>query len=226
MAEMTLQAKSRAEFGKGASRRIRRDGMVPAIVCGGSADNVPVALDPKQIYGVLRSEAGRNTILSLEVEGAGKSIVILKDWQVDPVNAAILHVDFQRIAMDKIIRVTVPIAIRGEAIGVKTGEGLLDLVVREVEVECLPRDIPERIECDVSGLALHDSIRVGDLPTPDKVEILAEADRIVAHVVVLRVEEEEAATEAEEGEAVPVEGADEGEPEVIAKGKKEEERGE
>ncbi len=225
MAEMTLNAKSRAEFGKSASRRIRRDGMVPAIVYGGSEDNVPLKVDPKEIYGVLRSEAGRNTILSLEVEGGGESNVILKDWQVDPVTETILHADFQRIAMDQVLRVTVPIAIRGEAIGVKTDEGLLDLVVREVEVECLPGDIPERIECDVSELRLHDSIRIGDLPSPDKVEILAEADRVVAHVVVLRAEEEEA-EEAEEGEVLPVEGADEGEPEVITKGKKEEEGGE
>ena len=225
MAEMTLTAKSRIEFGKGASKRMRRDGMVPAIVYGGPKDNVPVVLDPKQIHGVLRSEAGRNSILSLEVEGDVESNVILKDWQVDPVTEMILHADFQRIAMDKALRFTVPIAIRGEAIGVKAGDGLLDLVLREVEVECLPGDIPERIECDVSELQLHDSIRIGDLPVPDKVEILVEADRVVAHVVALRVEEEEAA-EAEEGEVLPVEGADEGEPEVIAKGKKEEEGGE
>jgi large subunit ribosomal protein L25 len=224
MAEMTLNVQSRAEFGKSASKRIRRDGMVPAIVYGGSEDNVPVKVDPKEIYGVLRSEAGRNTILSLEVEGGGSS-VILKDWQVDPVTETILHADFQRIAMDKVLRVTVPIAIRGEAIGVKAGEGLLDLVLREVDVECLPGDIPERIECDVSELRLHDNIRIGDLPFPDNVEILAEADRVVAHVVALRAEEEEAA-EAEEGEVLPVEGADEGEPEVLTKGKKEEEGGE
>jgi len=225
MAEITLHAKSRTEFGKGASRRIRHGGMVPAIVYGRSEDNIPVSLDPKQIYGVLRSEAGRNTILNLEVEGGGKSDVILKDWQVDPVSETILHADFQRIAMDKLLRVTVPIAIRGEAIGVKTDEGILELILREVEVECLPGDIPERIECDVSALALHDSIRIGELPSPDKVEILAEADRVVAHVVSVKIEEEEVA-EAEEGEAIPIEGADEGEPEVISKGKKEEEGGE
>ena len=198
--------------------------MVPAIVYGGSADSVSVTLDPKEIFKLLRSQAGRNTILSLAIEGGRPDNVILKDLQVDPVKENILHADFQRIAMDQTLKVTVPIAIRGDAKGVKTEGGLLDVVMREIEVECLPADIPERIECDVSELEMHESLRIRDLPTLKNVEVLEDADRVIVHVVTVREEEEEAPVEGEEAEVV-AEGA-EGEPEVIAKGKKEEEEGE
>lgn len=223
MAEMTVKVRSRAEFGKSASKRIRRTGLVPAVVYGGAEGSVPVSIDPKMIYKLLRSEAGRNTILTLAVDGGSDSKVILKDWQVDPVRENILHADFQRIAMDQVLRVNIPIAIRGEAIGVKTEGGLLDLVLREIEVECLPKDIPERIECDVSELAMNESIRVSGLPLPESVELITDASRVVAHVVTLRVEEEEQAeVEGEEGEIAAAE-TGEAEPEVITKGKKEEE---
>ena len=142
---------------------------------------------------------------------------------VDPVLETILHADFQRIAMDKILRVTIPILVRGEAIGVKAEDGLLDMVMREVGAECLPADIPERIECDVTDLHLHESIRVRDLPVPKGVTILDQPDSVVAHVVIMRAEEEEVAAEGEEVEGVEAEA--EGEPEVLAKGKKEEEAG-
>ena len=221
---MKVQAKARSDFGSGASKRIRRSGMVPAIVYGGSADSVSVTLDPKEIFKLLRSQAGRNTILSLAIEGGRPDNVILKDLQVDPVKENILHADFQRIAMDQTLKVTVPIAIRGDAKGVKTEGGLLDVVMREIEVECLPADIPERIECDVSELEMHESLRIRDLPTLKNVEVLEDADRVIVHVVTVREEEEEAPVEGEEAEVV-AEGA-EGEPEVIAKGKKEEEEGE
>ncbi len=224
MAEMKVQAKARSDFGSGASKRLRRSGMVPAIVYGGSADSVSVTLDPKEIFKLLRSQAGRNTILSLAIEGGSPDNVILKDLQVDPVKENILHADFQRIAMDQILKVTVPIAIRGDAKGVKTEGGLLDVVMREIEVECLPADIPERIVCDVSELEMHESLRIRDLPTLKNVEVLEDADRVIVHVVAVREEEEEAPVEGEEAEVV-AEGA-EGEPEVIAKGKKEEEKGE
>ena len=224
MAEMKVKATPRSDFGGGASKRIRRNGMVPAIVCGGSADSVSVTLDPKEILKLLRSEAGRNTILNLAIEGGRTDKVILKDWQVDPVKENILHADFQRIALDQTLKVTVPIAIRGEAVGVKTEGGLLEIVMREIEMECLPADIPERIECDVSELEMHESLRVRDLPTFENVEVLEDADRVIVHVVAVREEEEEAPVEGEEAEVV-AESA-EGEPEVIAKGKKEGEEGE
>ena len=225
MAEMTLSALSRTEFGSSASRRIRRDGMVPGIVYGGSGDNIPVTVSPRDLTRLLRSHAGRNTILNLHIEGSGADSVILKDWQVDPVSEAILHADFQRIAMDKPLRVTVPIVMRGTAQGVKTEGGLLEVVMRDVEVECLPSDIPDSIECDVTELELHQSIRVEGLPALDNVRVLADPDQVVVHVMALRAEAEEEA--AAEGEA-EVEAAPEGEgaePEVMARGKKEEDEG-
>ena len=227
MAEMKVEAKARSEFGSGASKRIRRSGLVPAIVYGGSGETVTFAIDPKEIFRLLKSEAGRNTILNLKIDGGGADDVILKNWQVDPVTESILHADFQRIAMDQTLKVMVPISIRGEAVGIKTEGGLLDVVVREIEVECLPADIPDLIECDVSELQMHESLRVRDLPSLDRVEVLEDADRVVVHVVPLRAEEEEevAPEEGEELEGAVAEG-EEGEPEVMAKGKKEEEEGE
>jgi large subunit ribosomal protein L25 len=223
---ITVNAKTRSEFGSGASKRIRRSGLVPAVVYGGSRETVPVTLDPKEIFRLLRSESGRNTILNLKVEGGDTDNAILKDWQVDPVKETILHADFQRVAMDQVLKVTVPIVIRGEAIGIKTEGGLLDVVVREIEVECLPADIPEHFECDVSELHMHESLRVRNLPVLERVEILEDGDRVVVHVVPLREEEEEAATVPAEGEDVV--GAPEGEDgaEVEAKSTKEEGEGE
>lgn len=225
MAEMTLSAEPRTEFGSASARRIRRSGRVPAIVYGGAGASAPVSLDPREIIRVLRSEAGRNTIVSLQIEGSATDSVILKDWQVDPVRETILHADFQRIAMDQMLTLTVPVSVHGEAYGVKTDGGLLDVVLREIEVQCLPADIPERIECDVTSLKMHESIRVRDLPPIERVTILEDADRVIVHVVSVK-EEEVAAAEEEEGvEAVSGEGA-EGEPEVMARGKKEDEEGE
>jgi large subunit ribosomal protein L25 len=223
MPDVKLSAKSRSERGSGASKRIRRDGMVPAIVYGGAAPAVSVTVDPRVIYRLLRSEAGRNTILSLDVDGDAADSVILKDWQVDPVRDTLLHADFQRIAMDQLLKLTVPIAFRGEAYGVKTEGGLLDVVLREIEVECLPRDIPERFEFDVSELKMNESVRVRDLPPIEGVKVLEEPDRVLVHVVAVREEVEPTAeaVEGEEAEVVTPEG--EAEPEVIAKGKKEEE---
>ena len=227
MADRTIvNAKARSDFGSGASKRIRRIGLVPAVVYGGSGESVTVSLDPKDIFRLLRSEAGRNTILDLKIEGGDSDNVILKDWQVDPVKETILHADFQRVAMDQTLKVTVPIVIRGEAIGIKTEGGLLDVVVREIEVECLPADIPEQIECDVTELHMHESLRVRDLPAQERVEILEDGDRVVVHVVPLRAEEEEAVpAEGEAVEGVPGGEAD-GPEEVPAKGKKEEGEGE
>jgi large subunit ribosomal protein L25 len=225
MAEMTLNAEVRSDFGSAASRRIRRDGRVPANVYGGNEDNIAVTVDPKEIIRVLRSEAGRNTIVSLEVPGTETRSVILRDWQVDPVRETILHADFQRIAMDQLLTLTVPIAIHGEAYGVKTEGGLLDVVLRELEVECLPADIPERIDCDVTNLKMNDALRVRDLPPLERVEILADADRVIVHVVSVK-EEEAAPAEAEEAGVLAGEPGAEGEPEVASRGKQGEDEGE
>lgn len=219
MAEITITAESRSDFGKNAMRRLRRKELVPGIVYGGDAENIPVAINPKSLLKVLRSEAGRNAILKLEIAGKGATNAILKSWQVDPVKEKFLHADFYRIAMDVAIRVTVPIAVKGEARGVKTDGGILELVLRQIQVECLPGDIPERIEVDVTDLGLNQSLRVGDVPVTAKVKVLDNTDQVVVHVV--SVKEEVVAPAA----AAPVEGvpAAPAEPEVVKKGKKEEE---
>jgi len=222
MAEISITAKSRDERGKNAARRIRREGLIPAVVYGGKGDNVAVAVDPKALLKVLRSEAGRNTILRLEIGGKGATNAILKSWQVDPVREHFLHADFYRIAMDVAIRVTVPVMAKGEARGVKVDAGILELVLREIEVECLPGDIPERIEIDVTDLGINDALRVSDIPAIANVKVLESPDQVVVHVVSVKEEVEPAAAAAvpaAEGEAAEPAA----EPEVIKKGKKEEE---
>jgi len=221
MAEIVVSAKNRADRGKNAARRLRREGLVPAIVYGGKGENLAVAVDPKALKKVLRSEAGRNAILKLDIAGHGATNAILKSWQVDPIRESFLHADFYRIAMDVAIRVTVPIHVVGEARGVKVDAGILELVIREIEVECLPGDIPERIDVDVSDLGINQSLRVSDVPAPPKVKVLESADQVVVHVVSVKEEAAPAAAAAPvvEGEAA----APATEPEVIKKGKKEEE---
>jgi len=222
MAEIVISATNRAERGKNAARRLRRRGLVPGIVYGGKGENLAVAVDPKALHRVLRSEAGRNAILKLSIADHGSTNAILKNWQVDPVKESFLHADFYRIAMDVAIRVTVPIHVVGEARGVKVDAGILELVIREIEVECLPGDIPERIAVDVSDLGINQSLRVSDVPIPAKVKVLQAADQVVVHVVA--VKEEEAAPAAAAAPVAEGEAAAPGaEPEVIKKGKKEEE---
>ena len=221
MAEIVVTATNRNDRGKNAARRLRRQGLVPGVVYGGKGENIAVSVDPKALQKVLRSEAGRNAILKLDIAGRGATNAILKGWQVDPIKETFLHADFYRIAMDVVIRVTVPIQIKGEARGVKVDGGILELILREIEVECLPGDIPERIEVDVSDLGLNGALRVSDLPENAKVKVLSASDQVVVHVV--SVKEEAAPTPAV---AVPVEGeaaAAPAEPEVMKKGKKEEE---
>ena len=222
MAEIVISATNRADRGKNAARRLRRRGLVPGIVYGGKGENLAVAVDPKALQRVLRSEAGRNAILKLSIADHGSTNAILKNWQVDPVKESFLHADFYRIAMDVAIRVTVPIQVMGEARGVKVDAGILELVIREIEVECLPGDIPERIAVDVADLGINQSLRVSDVPIPAKVKVLQAADQVVVHVVAVKEEEAApaaAAAPAAEGEAA----APAAEPEVIKKGKKEEE---
>jgi large subunit ribosomal protein L25 len=223
MAEISITAKSREERGKNAARRIRREGLIPAVVYGGKGDSMAVAVDPKALQKVLRSEAGRNAILKLEIGGKGATNAILKSWQVDPIREHFLHADFYRIAMDVAIRVTVPIVTKGEARGVKVDAGILELVIREIEVECLPGDIPERIEIDVTDLGLNDALRVSDIPAIAKVKVLESPEQVVVHVVSVKEEVEPAAAAAAPTEGEVVAATPGAEPEVIKKGKKEEE---
>ena len=214
---LAVEVEAREEFGKNAARRMRRAGRIPAVVYGGGGPAIPVAVDPKEILQILHSESGHNAIFTLEIRGKAPARVMIRDWQTEPIRGDLLHVDLVRIARDMKLKLQVPIHVSGEPVGVKVQGGIFEFVLREVEVECLPDDIPERFVADVSGLELGKNFRVSDLPAGPKVKILTDPTRVVAHVAELRAEEEEVKPAAEEAVAAP------GEPEVIRKGKAEEE---
>jgi large subunit ribosomal protein L25 len=211
-----VEVEGREEFGKNAARRLRRAGRIPAVVYGAGGPAIPVTVDPKAILQILHSESGHNAIFTLEIRGKAPARVMIRDWQTEPVDGHLLHVDLVRIARDTKLKLQVPIQVSGEPVGVKVQSGVFEFVLREVEVECLPDDIPERFVADVSGLELGKSIRVSDLPVDPKVKILTDPARVVAHVVEMRAEEE-VKPAVEEAVAAP------SEPEVIRKGKGEEE---
>ena len=213
-----IEAEPREEFGKNAARRLRSGGRIPAVVYGAGGPPISVAVDPKQISRILLSESGHNALFTLEIKGKAPARVMLKDWTVDPLKGNLLHVDMVRIARDALLKVKVPIHTVGEPKGVKVQGGIFDFVLREVELECLPDDIPENITVDVSELTLGHNLRVSDLPIGPKVKVLTDPARVVAHVVALKVEEEKPAEVI--AEAAPAE------PEVIRKGKGETEEGE
>ena len=221
MAEIVVSAEGRTDRGKNAARRLRSKGLIPAIVYGGKGDAMSVSVDPKVLLRVLRSETGRNTILKLDLGAEGKTSAILKQWQLDPVKEKFLHADFYRIAMDVALRVKVPISVKGEARGVKTDGGILELIMRFIEVECLPGDIPERIEIDVTDLGINDSLRISNVPVNAKIKVMEDPDQVVVHVIAVKEEAAPVpgAAPVAEGEA-PAPAA---EPEVMKKGKKEEE---
>jgi len=217
--EATLEAVERAGRGKNEANRLRASGQIPAVVYGSHApgqapQGVAVAVDPKAVLRILHSDSGANTLINLKVAGA-ESRVMVREYQLDPVTHQLLHADFYQLAMDKAITVTVPVVVRGESKGVKLQGGLLDFVTREIEVECLPTNIPEHITIDVSELMLNQSIRVRDLAKDDKWTPVTDGDAMLVHVVMPKAEE--SATAAAET-AAP--GA--AEPEVIKKGKADE----
>src|SRR5687768_4979627 len=219
--EAVLEAIKRETRGKNEARRVRAAGKIPAVVYGDKSEAAVISVDPKILLRILHSESGVNTLISLKFEGEGDTRVLVRDYQVDPVTQRPLHVDFYRIAMDKVLRVTVPIMLIGEPKGVKAQGGVLDFVNRDIEVECLPADIPEHIDIDVSELLINQGIRVRDLPADSKWKVLTDADAMIIHVVTPKVEvvEEPAAAAVA---AAP--GATPAEPEVIKKGKKDEEK--
>lgn len=218
METFTVEGKVREERGKNAARRNRQTGNVPAVLYGGKADSVALSVNAKQLTRILRSESGHNTIFTVSVAGGKEERAMLKDWQVDPVSGKLLHVDLLRIAMDVRMRVQIPVHTFGEPQGVKMQGGVFETVTREVEVECLPSDIPEEIKVDVSEMLIGKQLRAGDLPLdPNKVKLLTDPQRVIAHVVMLKKEEEPAPEAAVATETAPAE------PEVIKKGKKEEE---
>lgn len=218
--EYSLQAERREAAGKGGARRLRRAGKVPAILYGARKESVSLAVDPKQLALILHSESGQNTIFELRLEGEQTAAMVV-DWQREPVRGALIHVDLKRIAMDQRLRVRVPVHSVGEATGVKLQGGILELVTREIELECLPNEIPEHITVDVSELSIGQNLRVGDLKLAAGLKVFTDADRVVAHVVSVKEVEVAAPAAAVEGaEAAPAE------PEVIKKGKGEAKEGE
>ncbi|HXH25013.1 MAG TPA: 50S ribosomal protein L25 [Vicinamibacterales bacterium] len=219
--EATLEAVKRDERGKNAARRLRAAGRIPAVVYGPRRDGrapeaVPIAVDPRALMRILHSESGANTLITLRLDG-GEARVMVKEYQLDPVSHRLLHADFYELAMDKAITVTVPVQLKGEARGVKQQGGLLDFVTREIQVQCLPADIPEHIAVDVTELMLNQAIRVRDLAPDPKWKPLTDGDVMIVHVVLPKAE----AAAAAEAEAAPA--AAPAEPEVIKKGKAEEE---
>jgi large subunit ribosomal protein L25 len=220
METFTVEGKIREGRGKGPARQMRLTGMVPATMYGGKKEAVSLAVNAKQVAKILRSESGHNTIFSVKLEGGGEERAMLKDWQVDPLRGALLHVDLLRIAMDVRMRVRVPVHTFGEPQGVKMQGGVFETVTREVEIECLPADIPEEFRIDVSEFLIGRQLRAGDLPIDGtKVKLLTDPVRVLAHVVMLKKEEEPTPEAAVAAEAAPAE------PEVIKKGKKETEEG-
>jgi large subunit ribosomal protein L25 len=214
-----LEAQRREPGNKNAARRVRSGGKIPAVVYGAGKETASVAVDPRQVLRILHSESGHNTIFDLALDNDRAKAMII-DWQFEPMKGRLLHVDLLRIAMDKKLTVTVPVVLKGEAEGVKQQGGILEQLLREVEIECLPADIPKSIEADISHLVFGVELRVKDLPRNEKLKFLTEEDQMVAHIT--SVKEEVAPTPEAVAEAAAAAPA---EPEVIKKGKQETEEG-
>ena len=212
--DFKVKAEKREVFGKNASRRLRREGLIPAILYGTQDLNVPLTLRKKDLFMILKSEAGENTIFQVSYNSEERNVMI-KELQKDPVSDEILHADFVHITMDKVLRVSVPIVLIGEAVGVKTEGGFVDFITREVEVECLPKDMPEHIEIDISNLHLRQSFKAGDITLQEDIKLLSDPDNILV-LIEVPAKEEEIEVEEEEEEEVIAEGE---EPEVIKKEK-------
>src|SRR5687767_1764158 len=212
--EITIKAQVREGRGKNDARRTRREGLVPITIYGGGGETVAAAAPLSALAAVLRSEAGRNTIFTLDVEGVGPSEVMFHERQIDPVRSRLIHADFQRLVKGQKIEVTVPLHLVGEPLGVREEQGILEQIIREIEIRCEPREIPDAIDVDVSNLGVHEVLHVSDIQVGDNIEILTDAETVIATVGIVK-DEPVAAPVAE------VEGA--AEPEVIGKGKKEDE---
>jgi len=217
--EAVLEATARETIGKNEARRTRRGGQVPAVLYGsaggdGNKDPRPISVDPKALLKILHSESGANTLISLKLAGEGNSRVLVKDYLLDPITHHVLHADFYRVAMDRALQVTIPVVVKGEPKGVKQQGGLLEFIRRDIEIECLPADIPEHVEVDVSDLMLHQGLRVRDIATDARWKPVSDLDMMIVHVIAPKAEEA-VATDA----AAPALTA---EPELIKKGKKDE----
>jgi len=215
MPEVVVAKARVGKFNKNAARRVRAAGQIPAVLYGAGHEPVAVVVDPKQISRILFSETGHNTIFDVQIDGGGSAAkAMIVDWQREPIKDMLIHIDLKRIALDKTLKVSVRVKLMGIPAGVKNSGGILDQVLREVEIECLPADIPNHIDVDVSNLNLCDVVRVKDLPHSDKIEYLDDEEATVAHVVAIREE----AAPAVEAEVVAAAGTP-AEPEVAKKGK-------
>jgi large subunit ribosomal protein L25 len=217
MAEVTLEVTRRENAGKGVARKLRAAGKVPAVVYGGHREPVAITVDRKAVSDLIqKSDHGIRSIFLLKMAGTDQQRhAMIKDTQMDPISRRMTHIDFVRVVMDEVVRVTIPIHVKGTALGVKTG-GLLDFQVRELHIECLPGQIPDSIDVDISNLDIHQYIRISELPLPEGVRVLDDPDRVVVGVT-------HAKAEPVVEEVAAVEGAVPAEPEVITKGKKPEE---
>jgi large subunit ribosomal protein L25 len=212
--DITVVAEPREERGKNINRRLRLTGTIPAVVYGPETDPVAVAVSPKEVRKILLSNTGHNTIFNLEVKGLTTTPVMIIDWQLDPVKDSLMHVDLKRIDLEKRIRVKVPVHVEGESKGVKQQGGIMEVVTREVEIECLPDEIPEHFTVDVAEMLIGGSARAGDLALTGSMKLTSPADQVIVHVIALRTSET-TATDAAGATAAA-------EPEVVKKGKKEE----
>jgi large subunit ribosomal protein L25 len=225
MPEVVVAKAREGKFNKNAARRVRVAGKIPAVLYGSGQDPIAVEVDPKQISRILFSETGHNTIFDVEIAGKTAAKAMIVDWQREPIKDQLIHIDLKRIALDKLLRVKVRVKLLGIPVGVKTTGGILDQVIREVEVECLPANIPSHLDLDVSELEMHGVLRVSDLPHSETVKVLSPADATVAHVVSIR-EEAPTAAEAEAAALAAATAATAAaEPEVAKKGKADAEAG-
>ncbi len=215
--DITVRATKREGRGKNDARRARRDGMVPLSIYGGEGESVSALAPLRELAAILRSESGRNTIFTIDVEGVGASEVMFHDRQIDPVRGRLIHADLTRLVKGQKIEVTVPLHLVGEPFGVREEQGVLEQIIREIEIRCQPREIPDSIDIDVSNLKVHEVLHISDIPIDERIEILDSPDTVIATVGIVK-EEPVAAPVVAEGEAPA-------EPEVIGKGKKEEEEG-
>jgi large subunit ribosomal protein L25 len=211
--DITISARPRDTRGKNEARRLRAEGLSPAIVYGAGSDPVAVAINPKEVNQILRSTSGHNTIFNVDIQGQLAPVMIV-DWQNEPIRGRLLHIDLKRIDLTKRIHVKVPVHTVGDPKGVKIQGGLHEVITRDVEVECLPDDIPEQFNIDVADLMLGQSVRASDIPMTESMRLLSPPDTVISHVVSVRE------TEAPAAETEVVAGAPE--PEIIKKGKKEE----
>src|SRR6266478_5657759 len=212
--DITVRATQREGRGKNDARRARRSGLVPVTVYGGEGGTVAALAPLRDLAAILRSDSGRNTIFTLEIDGVGASEVMFHERQVDPVRGRLIHADFTRLVKGQKIEVTVPLHLTGEPFGVREHQGVLEQIIREIEIRCEPREIPDVINVDVSNLDVHDVLHVSDIPVGANIEILNPPDVVIATVGIVK----------EEVVVAPVlEGEEPTEPEVIGKGKKEDE---